>query len=361
MKQILVILVFFLFGFLEVNAYSAESMIAIDMDSGRVLYEQNAYKEKLIASTTKIMTTIVAIEKLDLNTIIKVDERVLKSYGSGIYIEVGEELTLKDLLYGLMLRSGNDAAIVIANAVGGSMESFAYLMNQKAYELGMSHTTFYNAHGLEEGDGSGNTSTAYDMALLMRYAMQNEHFREITKTLDYEAKSNQKTYHWTNKNKLLRMYPYTIGGKTGFTEKARRTLVTAASKEGRNIVIVTLNDGNDFQDHQNLYEVLFQKYEAVSVLKKDQVEIPKFDFYHNDRLYLEKDVVLLASKEEISDIHVTYEMDQLENYKSGDMVGSAHILLQNKELMAVKVYVQKKSEEKKEGFFQKFFGWLFGW
>ena len=157
------------------------------------------------------------------------------------------------------------------------------------------------------------------------------------------------------------MYPYTIGGKTGFTEKARRTLVTAASKEGRNIVIVTLNDGNDFQDHQNLYEVLFQKYEAVSVLKKDQVEIPKFDFYHNDRLYLEKDVVLLASKEEISDIHVTYEMDQLENYKSGDMVGSAHILLQNKELMAVKVYVQKKSEEKKEGFFQKFFGWLFGW
>lgn len=361
MKRVLVFVFLFFVGFLKVQAYSAESMIAIDMDSGRILYEQNAYKEKLIASTTKIMTTIVAIEKMDLNTIIKVDENVLKSYGSGIYIEVGEEVTLKDLLYGLMLRSGNDAAIVIANAVGGSMEGFVYFMNQKAYELGMSHTNFYNAHGLEENDGSGNTSTAYDMALLMRYAMQNEYFREITKTQEYEAKSNQKIYHWTNKNKLLRLYPYTTGGKTGFTEKARRTLVTSASKEGKNIVIVTLNDGNDFQDHQNLYEILFQQYELVKVLRKDEVTIADFDYYQKDKLYLEKDVVLLASKEEIPLIHITYEIDKLESYKSGDMVGIAHILLQNKELMVAKIYVEKKSDAPKEGFFQKLFGWLFGW
>ncbi len=359
-KIILVVFSFFVFSKM-VLAYSAESMIAMDMASGRVLYEQNAYEEKLIASTTKIMTTIVAIEQLNLDTEITVDERVLKAYGSGIYIEVGEVMTLRDLLYGLMLRSGNDAAIVIACGVSGSMEGFVTLMNQKAYELGMSQTTFYNAHGLEENDGKGNTSTSYDMALLMRYAMKNENFREITGTKNYVGKSNKKTYHWTNKNKLLRTYEYTIGGKTGFTEKARRTLVTAALKDGKEIAIVTLNDGNDFQDHQNLYEVLFAKYEQVTVLKRNELEIPDLQNYQNDQLYLEKDIELLATKNEISSLRVSYEMNAVEHYKSGDVVGLAHIFLGDKEIMSTRIYVRKEAEVPKEGFLQKLFGWLFGW
>ena len=359
-KIILVVFSFFVFSKM-VLAYSAESMIAMDVASGRVLYEQNAYEEKLIASTTKIMTTIVAIEQLNLDTEITVDERVLKAYGSGIYIEVGEVMTLRDLLYGLMLRSGNDAAIVIACGVSGSMEGFVTLMNQKAYELGMRHTTFYNAHGLEENDGKGITSTSYDMALLMRYAMKNENFREITGTKNYVGKSNKKTYHWTNKNKLLRTYEYTIGGKTGFTEKARRTLVTAALKDGKEIAIVTLNDGNDFQDHQNLYEVLFAKYEQVTVLKRNELEIPDLQNYQNDQLYLEKDIELLATKNEISSLRVSYEMNAVEHYKSGDVVGLAHIFLGDKEIMSTRIYVRKEAEVPKEGFLQKLFGWLFGW
>lgn len=360
MKKVIVVIVLFLVFPRFVNAYSAESMIAMDMSSGRVLYEQNANKEKLIASTTKIMTTLVAIEQMDLDTLITVDENVLKAYGSAIYIEVGEVITLRDLLYGLMLRSGNDAAIVIANAVGGSMEGFVSLMNKKAYEIGMSHTIFYNSHGLEENDGSGNTSTAYDMALLMRIAMQNSHFREITGTENYVGKSDQKTYHWTNKNKLLQNYEYTIGGKTGFTEKARRTLVTAAEKDGKGIVIVTLNDGNDFDDHKNLYEVLFSNLELVSVFESDDFLVPDSD-YENDELYIEKDVSILLTKEEKQSLKVQYEMYTLENYKSGDQVGVAHVLLDNQEIMSVRIYVKKAEESKKMSFFQKLFGWLFRW
>ena len=344
-----------------VFAYSAESMIAMDVSSGRILYEQNAYEEKLIASTTKIMTTIVAIEQMNLDTEITVDERVLKAYGSGIYIEIGEVMPLRDLLYGLMLRSGNDAAIVIACGVAGSMEGFVDLMNQKAYEIGMSHTKFYNAHGLEENDGKGNTSTAYDMALLMRYAMKNSEFQTITGTENYVGKSNTKTYHWTNKNKLLRTYEYTIGGKTGFTEKARRTLVTAAKKDDKTIAIVTLNDGNDFEDHKNLYEVLFSKYQLTTVLKKDHLEIPNFKMNSEDQFYLEKDVELLATKDELSNIHVTYDMNQLKEYKTGDIIGVAHIFLEDQELLSTRIYVRKYTEVPKENILQKIFGWLFGW
>lgn len=361
MKKILFIVIFFFVVPKVVSAYSAESMIAMDISSGRVLYEQNAYEEKLIASTTKIMTTIVAIEHMNLDTEITVDERVLKAYGSGIYIEIGEVMTLRDLLYGLMLRSGNDAAIVIACGVAGSMESFVTLMNQKAYELGMSHTVFYNAHGLEENDGKGNTSTAYDMALLMRYAMKNEEFQTITGTKNYVGKSNTKTYHWTNKNKLLRTYEYTIGGKTGFTEKARRTLVTAASKENKKIAIVTLNDGNDFQDHQNLYEVLFSKYDLVTVLPKNDIQVPDFSLETGDQFYLEKDLSLLLTKDEVKNIRITYEMNQVSQYKSGDIIGVVHVFLKEKEIKTERIYVKKHSEVSKEGFFQKIFGWLFGW
>lgn len=361
MKRFLFTIFIFFFVPNVIEAYSAESMIAMDLDSGRVLYEQNAYKEKLIASTTKIMTTIVAIEQMDLETSITVDERVLKAYGSGIYVEMGEVMTLKDLLYGLMLRSGNDAAIVIACGVSGSLEAFVEKMNQKAYEIGMSHTTFLNPHGLEENNGSGNTSTAYDMALLMKYAMNNEHFKTITGTKEYVGKSDKKTYHWENKNRLLKSYEYTNGGKTGFTEKARRTLVTTAEKEGKRVTIVTLNDGNDFENHQSLYETLFAKYDLASILKKENFSVPDFFYYGSNPLYIEKDVNVLATKEEVKDIHVTYEMQEHKKFKTGEVVGVAHIMLKDKELNSVKIYVKKLESEKKKGFFTRILSWLFQW
>ena len=193
------------------------------------------------------MTAIVTIEYADLDKNVEVGDEILEAYGSAIYIELGEKLTLRDLLYGLMLRSGNDAAVVIAKNVAGSMDNFAMMMNEMASKIGMKNTYFYNAHGLEEEDGSGNTSTAYDMALLTKYAMTNSEFRKIFGTKKYTVKSNYKTYTWVSKNKLIHDYDFITGGKTGFTEKARRTLVTTGSNNNINLVVVTLNDPNDFR------------------------------------------------------------------------------------------------------------------
>ena len=202
MKKLAIFLVLFL---IPINAWaiSAESYVVMDYDSKRVLMSKNMNEKKLIASTTKIMTAIIALENKDLNSVRKVGPEVLKAYGSAIYLSLDEEITLKDLLYGLMLRSGNDAAIEIAYHVSGNMDNFIQLMNQKAYELGMSNTIFINNHGLENEQGKGNTSTSYDMALLMRYALQNETFKEIIHTKEYTAKTSGKTYVWHNKNKFI--------------------------------------------------------------------------------------------------------------------------------------------------------------
>ena len=178
MKKFIFIVLLIIFP-LKVLALSASSSIVMDLNSGRILHENNINDQRLIASITKIMTCIVTIETADLNEEIEVGEEILKTYGSAIYIEVGEKLTLKDLLYGLMLRSGNDAAVVIAKNVAGSMENFALLMNEMANKIGMKNSYFYNAHGLEEDNDTGNLSTAYDMALLTKYAMKNKTFREI--------------------------------------------------------------------------------------------------------------------------------------------------------------------------------------
>ena len=335
----------------KVLAIGADSYVVMDADSKRVLIEHNSNEEKLIASTTKIMTCIIALENKDLNTLVKVGNEVLKAYGSAIYLNLNEEITLKDLLYGLMLRSGNDAAIEIAYAVSGNMDNFVKKMNDKAYELKMTNTNFINNHGLENDDGIGNTSTAYDMALLMQYALNNDTFRKIINTKNYTAKTNGKTYVWKNKNKLLFSYDKLIGGKTGFTKKARRTLVTAATDQMRTSIVVTLNDGNDFADHQELHEKVFKNYERVLLLDKSQ----KIE----DKYYIREDFYALLTNEEQSKVKINYEINNLGN----DEVGVAKVYLGDKILGSVKIYKEKEEvkEEKKENFLIRFFRWLFKW
>lgn len=313
----------------------------------------NMEKEKLIASTTKIMTAIIALENKELDSIRKVGEEVLSAYGSAIYLSLDEEISLKDLLYGLMLRSGNDAAIEIAYHVSGNMQNFVTLMNQKAYELGMSHTLFLNSHGLEEQDGSGNTSTAKDMAVLMRYALQNDIFRTIIRTTNYTAKTSGKTYIWQNKNKLLKTYEYQIGGKTGFTEKARRTLVTASKKDEKTCIVVTLNDGNDFEDHKDLCETVFKNYERVLLVDKENLELNKEEYYIEENFYA------LLKKDEKKDIKINYNINNKEKEKEAGVI---EVTLKDVPLKSIKVYrIEKKEEEQKEGFFKRFLRWLFEW
>ena len=344
MKKKIIIFLILLFPF-KVNALNASSVTLMDMDNNRVLYSSNQNDKRLIASISKIMTSIVTLNNSNISDIVTIDESVLKSFGSGIYVEVGEKISLENLLYGLMLRSGNDAAIQIANYVGGSMDGFANLMNETAKSIGMKNTTFINSSGLEENDGSGNMSTSYDMALLMSYAMKNETFRNIVSTKEKTVKTNYKTYVWYNKNKLLKNYKYCNGGKTGFTEKARRTLVTTASKDNMNFVIVTLNDPNDFQDHQNLYEEYFKKYKNYKVLDKNEK-------FNNKNYYIKEDKYITLTNDEYKKIN-----NEIVLYKENvsDIVGYVLVKLNNDVLLKEYIYEKNniKIEEKNNSFFDK--------
>lgn len=254
---------------------SAEQAVLIDQASGTVLYEKNADNPQLIASITKIMTAIIAIEHGDLTDLVKISSEAVSAEGSSIYLIENEMISLADLLYGLMLRSGNDAAIAIAEHIGGSVEGFVFLMNEKADWLGLQQTSFANPHGLDEED---HYSTSKDIADLMRYAMENEIFAEINQTKTYLSEARD--YHWHNKNKLLtNYYEYTIGGKTGYTKAAGRTLVTVAEKDHTQLIAVTINDPNDWFDHMRLYEWGFEQAEhldLVTYIEVDDPDLPTF-------------------------------------------------------------------------------------
>ena len=302
----------------------------------------NVDNQRLIASISKIMTCIVAIEYGDIETKVKIGDEVLKSYGSGIYVSIGEELTLDDLLYGLMLRSGNDAALAIAHNVSGSLENFVFLMNEMATKIGMKNTTFVNPSGLEENDGTGNMSTVYDMALLTQYAMKNEHYRRIVGTESIIVKSSMKTYKWINKNKLLGSYEYCTGGKTGYTKKAKRTLVTTASKNGMDLIVVTFNDGDDFNDHKKLYEKYFNNYKVDKILSKG-------DKY--DDTYVGKDFKLIVNDKDKVNTEVI--MDSKDNKRNGDVVGRVNVYV-NEEMVGYRyLYFSKRSVRDNKSIFSK--------
>ncbi len=316
------------------------TVAVMDMDSNRILYGVSKDEKKLIASTTKILTAMITIQNVDIKEKVTVTQSVLASYGSGIYIEVGEEMSVEDLLYGLMLRSGNDAAIMLAEYVGGSMEGFATLMNELASSIGMKNSHFINASGLENESGEGNMSTAADMALLMSYAMKNETFRKITKTKHHVVKTNYKTYDWYNKNKLLDLYPYTTGGKTGYTEKAYRTLVTSATKDGKNLTVVTLDERDDFAIHQSLYEEYFKKYKAVQLLDKKT-------FMKEEGAYIEEDFSMLLLDSEIKEVEI--EVTKLDDVTN--RYGIVTVSLDGKEYFRTDIFY--KTKEEKIGFFKK--------
>ena len=248
---------------------SAAAAILVDADSGRVLYEQNADARMLIASTTKIMTALVAIREGDLSDVVTVKREATLTEGSSMYLKEGEQLTLETLLYGLMLCSGNDAAVAIADHVGGSQKVFVKLMNETAHELGMESSSFANPNGLDAED---HYSTARDMAKLACAAVQNETLLRIASTQSVTIGGRTMTNH----NKLLRYVDGCLGLKTGYTRAAGRTLVSCAERRGQRLVAVTLQDGNDWADHEALYDYGFSTYPAhrAAVLGKVLCQAP---------------------------------------------------------------------------------------
>ena len=302
---------------------SAHNSVLMELSTGRVLFDKRAHERQSVASLTKVMTAIIAIESDQFSEQVTTSRRAIYTTGSSIYLEQGEKMTLEDLTYGLMLRSGNDAAVAIAEHIGGSVEGFVHLMNEKAQWIGMTNTNFANPHGLEDED---HYSSAYDLALLMRYAMNNETFRKISATKSY--RSNNRSYYWFNKNKLLtQFYEYCTGGKTGFTKKAGRTLVTTAKHNNMELVAVTLNAPNDWQDHIHLYDWGFNNFELtlidnnlfmpnifIQVNEKESMSEQTYKIYPlND---LEKKLI----QNEPKDQTVSNEKSDLSLYKLIDVV-----------------------------------------
>ena len=349
MKKILLFsLLFFLFSAsVSASTGTANSYILMDMTTGRVLSGKNYNTPMLIASITKIMTCILAIESGKLDEVVVVDEVINEAYGSGIYVEIGEEITLRDLLYGLMLRSGNDAALVVAQYVGGDVLSFVDMMNKKAKELGMSKTIFNNPSGLDNTD-SGNYSSSYDMALLTRYAMGYEEYRKIVGTKTYKLKTNKKSYIWKNKNKLLN-YDYVTGGKTGYTKKARRTLVSTASYNNIDLIVVTIRDSDDWNTHKMLYEDAFSKYKAYRVLRKKNFAVIGDTFYKGD-FYIKRDVYIPLKEGEGSNLIGKIKLDGKNNYSNNDKVGEYLIYLDDLYLGKEDIYIRNVKKNKRKLF-----------
>ncbi len=245
------------------GAISAQSAVVIDADTGETLLEQNADERLPMASTTKIMTALVALSEGELDRVYTVRPEYAAVEGSSMYLQAGEQLTLRDTLYGLMLESGNDAAVAIAGECGGQ-QAFVDKMNQKAAELGLKDTHFDNPNGL---DGETHYTTAKELAMLTAAALHDPVFRQIVSTKNYTAGQRVMSNH----NRLLRTYEGAIGVKTGYTRRSGRCLVSAAERNGRTLVAVTLNDPDDWADHAAMLDEGFSRYQEVTLHKSGDV------------------------------------------------------------------------------------------
>ncbi|MBQ7399142.1 MAG: D-alanyl-D-alanine carboxypeptidase [Clostridia bacterium] len=255
---------------LEVSfCQNAAAAVLVDAKSGAVLYEKNADVRLPMASTTKIMTALVVIENSSPDDVIEISKTAAGVEGSSIYLTVGEKITVRDLLYGLMLESGNDAATALAEGVFGSVKACSKAMNEKAHEIGLVSTNFTNPHGLDDRD---HYTTAYELSLITKEALKNDLFREIVSTKSYVTQGEKNRY-FSNHNRLLRSYADTIGVKTGYTSKSGRCLVTATSRDGEEYIAVTLNDSHDWNDHREMHSFAFENFCGYEIARSEGFDI----------------------------------------------------------------------------------------
>ena len=344
----------------DLQEISAKGAVVIDGRTGEILFEKNAYEQLPMASTTKIMTTLLALESGNLDEEFTVDSQAIKVEGSSMGLQEGDCVTMRALCYGMMLPSGNDAANCTAVRVAGSIDKFVDMMNERAEEMGLESTHFVTPSGLDD-DTDEHYSTAYDMAMLAREAMQNEDFREICSSEKAQVCFGNPPFdRWLiNSNKLLKNCSGVIGIKTGFTDKARRCLVSACERDGAMLICVTLNAPNDWQDHSALYDYCF-------------------GFMENQTLHLDRDTFSLnvvgGEKDAIKCVTEPAEAVLLKGrankvstviklpkfvyapVKLGDKVGQVEyyyndILIESKDIFATEFVSIKKAQKK--GFFEK--------
>ena len=312
---------------------SAKSAIMIDAETGRIIYEKNAYDRLSMASTTKIITAITAIENGNLSDIVTISENAASTEGSSVWLEPGEKLTLSELLYAMMLESGNDASVAVAEHIGGSIEAFSVMMNETCKKAGAISTSCITPSGL---DAEQHFTTAYDMAQIACHAMKSEIFREIVSTykttIPWEGKEWGRTL--VNHNKLLNMYDGVDGIKTGYTKKSGRCLVSTAEKDGFRVIAVTLDAPDDWNDHIKLFEYAFSTYTEDEVLLTEGSFLGKIKILGNvyDEASYGADETVIIKKLGQGNVNISYELfDNLKApMRKGDIVGKADISLNDR-------------------------------
>ncbi len=266
-------------------ALGSESVCLIDGETNIVLYQKNMDTQNLTASIAKIATAIVAIENVDVFEMVTITEADM-AIGSSVYLQPGDQLLYIDLLYGLMLRSGNDCAMAIANNTFGDYGLFIKEMNLLCRKLGLNNTTFENPSGLDED--TKNISTAFDMAILMSYCMGNEIFRDVTKAKEYTTDVNG-TVTWYQKHKLINTEEFVIGGKTGYTTSAGRTLISVYERDDKQLICVTFKIADDYNFHMELFEKYYDKATLKLVLEsqvlKQELDLEYYPLVKDD-IYL---------------------------------------------------------------------------
>ncbi len=340
------------FSFAASTANSAKSAIVIEAKTGRILYEKNAYSRMPMASTTKVMTALVALENGHYKDPVEITSESANIEGSSIYLKEGEILSLRDLLYGLMLCSGNDAANAIAKHVGGSEQEFVEKMNQKTKDLGLTNTNFTNPHGL---DNSDHYTTAYDLAMISRAAMENKQFKNIVKTKLWVAeRQGEGAYkYFYNKNKVLSQYKDGTGIKIGYTKISGRCLVASAEKDGMELICVVLNDPNWFNDAYNLMNAAFEDYFYIKVVEQNQVfkNMPVINGTLNTtRIVAKEDIMIPVKREEMNNITMTYSMKDTLTAPviRGQKVGHVRIYLDNVLLRSTDVVTREDIDYSKQ-------------
>ncbi len=322
-----------------VQAGSASSEIVIETNSNRILYEHNSKDKKYMASTTKILTAIVIIENCDLNEIVRVKKQTTGIEGSSIYLEEGEELRVKDLLYGLMLRSGNDCAETLAVHCSGSIEKFAKLMNETAIKIGALNSNFVNPHGLHDDN---HYTTAYDLALISSYAIKNASFKDIVSTKSVKIPFSTRNYDriLINKNKMLKEFDGSTGIKTGYTKKAGRCLVTSCLRNGMELVCIVLNCPPMFEQSKQLLTNAFDNYSIYKLLESDNIIDFISDGNQNFAIHLKKDVVLPLTKDEYDNLKIKYNYSKNHSKPliSNQEIGNVEILSKNNLIFKEKIY-----------------------
>ena len=341
----------------EKMSVSARAAALYEPETKRFIYTKNENERLGMASTTKIMTALLALETLDPNEEIQVDSRAIGIEGSSIYLKPGETMNVIDLIYSVLLQSANDAAAALAYKISDSIEAFAELMNEKARSLGLCDTHFTNPHGL---DNKEHYTTAHDLAIIAAEALKNEKFKEISSTYKKQVESSETVRTLVNHNKMLKMYDGCIGVKTGFTKKSGRCLVSAAERDNLTMISVTIDAPNDWQDHTKMLDCGFSLYEAkiLAAAGEFSYEVPILGGM--------ADCVKISNTEEIKRIFEINDSDfethiKLSRYfaapvNKGDILGVVIFTKDGKIIASVNLLAEKSVDiiKKKKDFFSIF-------